>query len=161
MIEPKSGRNVGVMSTSCGPSFLICSSMLARPSRFVSCVVTSTTDFSISRLCNGDDTSTANTTSAPICLATSTGRFIDTPPSTSNWPSIATGVSAAGIDMLARSERGRSPEPSTTGLPVARSVAIARNGTARSSKLCTCEARSVSREITMSKTWPCTKPAGN
>ena len=37
--------------------------------------------------------------------------------------------------MLARSERARSPEARTTGLPVARSVATARNGTGNRSKI--------------------------
>ena len=70
------------------------------------------------------------TTSAPISRATSTGRFIAMPPSTSNRPSISIGDSAAGIDMLARIARARLPEPSTTASPVTMSPATARNGIA-------------------------------
>ena len=83
------------------------------------------------------------------------------PPSTSKRPSISIGESAAGIDMLARIARARLPAPSTTASPVTRSPATARNGTASWSKLSTCDARKVSREMIMSMTWPCTSPTGN
>ena len=120
----------------------------------MSCVVTSTTDFNVSRVWSGDETSTAMITSAPICCATSIGRFIDTPPSTSKWPSISTGVNAAGIDMLARSEQRQIPRAEHHG-PAGRE--IRRDGTERHREIVevfTCDARKVSREITMSKTWP-------
>ncbi len=60
------------------------------------------------------------------CRATSTGTLLATPPSANSLPSILTGTSALGIDMLARIALASSPEPNTTGEPVARSVATAR-----------------------------------
>src|SRR5512143_2050613 len=98
--SPNSGRTR--MSSPC--SLRRCSSLPVRVSRFVSCVVTSSTERSVSRVSSVDEMSTAITTSAPICRATSTGRFIAMPPSTSSRPSISIGASAAGIDMLARSD---------------------------------------------------------
>src|SRR5512143_2547919 len=130
--SPNSGRTR--MSSPC--SLRRCSSLPVRVSRFVSCVVTSSTERNVSRVSSVDEMSTAITTSAPICRATSTGRFIAMPPSTSSRPSISIGASAAGIDMLARSERARLPERSTTTSPVAMSPATARNGTSSRSKSC-------------------------
>jgi hypothetical protein len=123
-----------------------------RVNRFVSCDVMSSTERSVSRPSSSDEMSTAITTSAPMSRATSTGRFIAMPPSTSSRPSISIGDRAAGIDMLARIARARLPEPSTTASPVTMSPATARNGIASWSKFSTCDARSVSREMIMSMT---------
>ncbi len=68
------------------------------------------------------------TMSAPSDRATSTGRLRAMLPSTNNKPSISTGVSTAGIAMLARIANARLPFASTTMSPLATSVAMARNG---------------------------------
>ena len=46
-----------------------------------------------------------------------------------------TGVNTSGMEMLARTERGRSPLPMTTGVRVLRFVATARKGMGSESKL--------------------------
>ncbi len=60
-----------------------------------------------------EPTLTAITMSAPMALTVCTGRFSDSPPSTSRWPSISTGVKIAGMAMLARMTRARLPLPMT------------------------------------------------
>ena len=56
-----------------------------------------------------EPTLTAMTMSAPIASTVCTGRFSDSPPSMSMWPSISTGVNPAGMAMLARMTRARFP----------------------------------------------------
>ena len=56
-----------------------------------------------------EPTLTAITMSAPMALTVWTGRFSDSPPSISTWPSISPGVKIAGIAMLARMTRARFP----------------------------------------------------
>ena len=51
-------------------------------------------------------------------------------------PSDSTGANTPGADRLARIAVVRSPRSMTTRSPVTMSVAMARNGMARSSKLC-------------------------
>ena len=77
---------------------------------------------------------TAMTTSAPMARATSTGRLRVSPPSTSILPSICTGATAPGTDMLARIAVARSPGLKTTIWPVTTSVAMARKGIGSLSK---------------------------
>ncbi len=102
-------------------------------------------DRSSSAVGTGFGTDTAMTTSAQICRAMSTGTFRVRPPSPSTRPSSVTGAKTPGIDMLARSACGRSPESSTTISPVCMSVAIARNGIGSSSKSRTPRLRETSR----------------
>ena len=78
--------------------------------------------------------STATRTAPPNSFATSIGRLFTIRPSTRFRPSQGTGGNTSGIDMLARTARARSPFARTTGSPVARSPAIARNRTGRRSK---------------------------
>ena len=90
--------------------------------------VTPKIEFSSSRFMSGVPRLTAITTSAPIARATPTGRLSVRPPSTSNLPPISAGSISPGTDMLARMTLASSPELKTTGVPVTRSVATARNG---------------------------------
>ncbi len=99
------------------------------------CPVTPKIEFSSSRFMSGVPRLTAITTSAPIARATFTGRLSVSPPSTSSLPSISAGSIRPGTDMLARITLASSPWLKTTGLPVTRSVATARNGIGSSSKL--------------------------
>ena len=82
-------------------------------------------------------TLTAMATCAPIAFTTSAGTLFRAPPSTSRRLSSATGVKAAGIDIVARSARANEPEPRTTASPARMSVATQRNGVGRSSNVCT------------------------
>ena len=100
-------------------------------------------------------------TSTPISRARLTGRLSTSPPSTSRRPSISTGASTPGADMLARSTVARSPERSTTGSPVSRSVASARNGVGSWSKSCWSPMRSVAVRSTCVIFCPCTSPSGS
>ena len=99
------------------------------------CVVMPTTLPSVSRPASGVPMLTAITTSAPMRRATSTGRLFTSPPSPSTRPSTSSGENTAGTDMLARSAAARSPWSSTTAWPVSMSVATARNGVGRPSKV--------------------------
>ena len=71
---------------------------------------------------------TAMMTSPQSLRASSMGRLLAMPPSTSSLPSISTGASAPGTDMLARIACAMLPCSSTTAWPVSMSVAMARNG---------------------------------
>ena len=99
------------------------------------CPVTPKIELSSSRFMSGVPRLTAITMSAPIARATFTGRLSVSPPSTSSLPSISTGSISPGTDMLARITFASSPWLNTTGLPVTRSVATARNGICSSSNL--------------------------
>ena len=92
-------------------------------------------DFSCSRGASGVPRFTAMTTSAPIARATSIGKLLVSPPSTSILPSNSAGAIAPGTDMLARITFASSPSANTTTLPVTRSVATARKGMPSSSNL--------------------------
>ena len=105
-------------------------------------------------------TSTAITMSTPMLLATSTGRFSTTPPSTSRRPSTSTGANTPGADMLARIAEVRSPPASTMRAPVSRSAATARYGVGSSSKFSTAATGIVcSRSVCVSR-WPWIRPRG-
>ncbi len=83
----------------------------------------------ISLLFNGGvEMLTAMMTSPHSLRASLIGRLLAMPPSTSSLPSISTGASAPGTDMLARIACAMLPRSSTTDWPVSMSVAIARNG---------------------------------
>ena len=78
------------------------------------------------RFIGGVEMLTAMITSPQSSRAWSMGRLLAMPPSTSSLPSISTGASAPGTDMLARIACGRLPWDSSTESPVSMSVAIAR-----------------------------------
>ena len=86
------------------------------------------------RFSGGVEMLTAITTSAHSLRASSIGRLLAMPPSTSSRPSISTGAIAPGTDMLARIACATLPRSSTTDSPVSMSVAIARNGMGSLSK---------------------------
>ena len=99
--------------------------------RLISCVA----DWSFSRCAGGSTRLTTMTTSAHRLRATSTGMFRTMPPSARMYWSVITGAKAPGMAMLARIAVARSPLSSTTISPVTMSVATARNGIGRWSKL--------------------------
>ncbi len=63
--------------------------------------------------------------------------------------------------MLARIASARSPRSRITALPVSKSVATARNGVGRRSKLATLPYGSVKRRRVSSSFWPWIRPFGN
>jgi len=67
-------------------------------------------------------------TSAHSLRASSIGRLLAMPPSTSSRPSNSTGAIAPGTDMLARIACATLPRSITTDSPVSISVAMARKG---------------------------------
>ena len=79
-------------------------------------------------------TSTPMTISAPIALATSTGKLFSTPPSTSTMLSTRTGVNAPGMAMLARMARTRLPCVITTSFRLTMSAATQAKGIGNSVK---------------------------
>jgi len=97
------------------------------------CCATSAGELIAPRFLSGVPMSTAITMSAPRSRATSTGRLSVRPPSTSVRPFTSIGEKRPGAAMLARIATGSEPWSNTTRSPVSRSVAIARNGIARSS----------------------------
>ena len=117
-------------------------------------------DVSESISARGVEMSTAISTSAPRSSATSIGRLFARYPSTSNRPSISTGVKAAGIDMLARWAVASVPWDRMTASPVRISVATARKGRLRSSMRATPFLPSVIVRSRNSSFWPSTTPAG-
>ena len=156
-MRPRSGS----ISTSVGASAARDSRVPRRTMMPIIWFVTSSADSSPSRRASGKLTSTAMITSTPIARARLTGRLSTRPPSTSRRPPISTGASTPGADMLARSTVARSPEASTTGSPVSRSVANARNGVGNWSKSVTSPTRSVALRSTCVIFWPCTSPSGS
>ena len=68
------------------------------------------------------------TTSAHSLRASSIGRLLAMPPSTSSRPSISTGAIAPGTDMLARIACAMLPRSSTTASPVSMSAATRGTG---------------------------------
>ena len=79
--------------------------------------------------------STAMTRSArPVCLITSAGTLLRTPPSTSTLPSKETGANTPGMATVARSARASQPESNTTVSALRMSVATQRNGVGRALK---------------------------
>ena len=94
----------------------------------MSCAVTQSAEVISFRFSGGVEMLTAITTSAHSLRASSIGRLLAMPPSTSSRPSISTGAIAPGTDMLARIACATLPWSSTTDSPVSMSVAIARNG---------------------------------
>ena len=73
--------------------------------------------------------------SHPASTATCVGMFASSPPSTSSIESLLTAVYITGTVELARRHSARLPSRSTTLRPLSRSVATARNGMPRLSKL--------------------------
>ncbi len=118
----------GAISTSFGPRLLICWSTVCLPRKLISCAVTLSAEVISSRFSGGVEMLTAMMTSPHSLRASSIGRLLAMPPSTSSRPSISTGAIAPGTDMLARMACARLPWSSTTDSPVSMSVAIARNG---------------------------------
>jgi len=94
----------------------------------MSCPAIATAEVSCLRVSGGVEMLTAMTTSAHSLRASSIGRLLAMPPSTSRRPSISTGAIAPGTAMLARIAWATLPRSSTTDSPVSMSVAIARNG---------------------------------
>ena len=146
---------------SVGSNFLRCSSVRPRIRIANAWLVTSSGEVSSSRRYSGKLTSTTISTSTPIARAVSIGRFSTRPPSTSSRPSRCAGANTPGADMLARIAVTRSPESITTGWPVSRSVAMARNGIGSWSKRCTSATGSAALRSTCSSVCPCTRPGGS
>ena len=94
----------------------------------MSCPTTESAEVISLRFSGGVEMLTAITTSAHSLRASSIGRLLAMPPSTSSRPSISTGAIAPGTDMLARIACATLPRSSTTDSPVSMSVAMARNG---------------------------------
>jgi hypothetical protein len=151
----------GWISRSSTPSSSICSAVL----RYISTVRVwppmLKADFTPALSAGLVPMSTAMMTSAPRSRATSTGRFFETPPSTSRRSSSWTGEKMPGIAMLARSARARLPSARITASPVFASVATARNGIASSSKSRTVAAGSVSSPRMFVTFWPSIRPLGS
>ena len=77
------------------------------------------------------------TMSAPISIASITGKFRTTPPSINNFPSSSIGSKMDGKDILARIAFAKEPLFKTTASPVSASVATQRKGILNWSKSCT------------------------
>ena len=150
----------GAISTSRGPSDAICRSTLALPRKLISCVPTVNAELIASRFIAGVEMLTAMTTSPQSLRASSIGRLLAIPPSTSRRPSISTGAMAPGTDMLARIARDRLPRESTTASPVSMSAATARNGIGSLSKSPTSTACCVSWRKNPSIETPAISPLG-
>jgi hypothetical protein len=95
------------------------------PRKFTSCSDTASAEVSSARVKGGVEMFTAMITSPHSLRAWSMGRLLEMPPSTRSLPSISTGASAPGTDMLARIACATLPRLSTTRSPVSMSVAIA------------------------------------
>ena len=72
--------------------------------------------------------------SAPIFLATSVGKLLTNPPSTSKCPSCSPGTKTPGIAILEYKAVGKKPELRITSSPITRSVPIHANETGKSLK---------------------------
>ncbi len=119
----------GAISTSRGPIPASCWSTVCLPRKLSSWRLTLNADVICSRLSGGVEMLTAITTVAQSLRASSIGRLLAMPPSTSKRPPISTGAIAPGTDMLARIAWATLPRSRTTDSPVSMSVASARNGT--------------------------------
>ena len=113
------------------------------------------------RFISGVEMLTAMMTSAQRLRASSIGRLLAIPPSTSSRPSISTGDKAPGTDMLARIACARLPWSSTTDSPVSMSVPIARNGIGSLVKSVTPNAGVASERKNDSIDTPAIRPLGN
>ena len=102
------------------------------PLRIITLRVSSSTPKIVSyRFCvvRSTPTSTAITRSArPVCLTTSAGTLLSTPPSTSTLPSMITGAKTPGMATVARRAWASHPESKTTTSAFLMSVATQRNG---------------------------------
>ena len=125
------------------------------------CVVTPMTVPSVSRPASGVPMLTAMMRSTPIARATSTGRLSTSPPSPRMRPSTSIGANRPGTDMLARSACARSPSRKTTASPLSMSVATARKGIGRPSKLGARRTASVWRRSSSSSSRLDTEPIGS
>ncbi len=141
-------------------SVLRCSAVLWRIRMASIWLDTVATESSLPRSSSGNPQSTTMRMSTPISRATSMGRFEESPPSTSMRPSASTGENTPGADRLARIAVVRSPRSRITRSPVTMSVAMARNGMARSSKSWICATGSVSPRRICVSFCPCTRPRG-
>ena len=137
-----------------------CASELRRVNSATDWFNTLTTVSNCSLVCSGEPISTTITRSTFICRAISTGILLAIPPSTSKRPCHSTGDKIAGIDILARTARGKCPSLKTTASPVAISAATARNGIGNWSKCSTALYLANSFSNSKFRFCPCNTPIG-